>query len=111
MVGRLFTYDLELTNTRRTRGLLMVVAVFRVPSCLEVNFQALEDLKNNLLIDHFEVLESNTQIAIYWRQFRPDETKNIQLDLVQAFAGECYQQPSDAYLYYNNDEPIYWIYY
>ncbi len=45
----------------------MVVAVFRVPSCLEVNFKQLDELQNNELIAHYEVLNSNTEVVLYWR--------------------------------------------
>ena len=44
MLGQIFTYDMALTNSKRDKGLLMVVAVFRVPSCLEVNFSELDQL-------------------------------------------------------------------
>jgi hypothetical protein len=41
-LGKIFTYNLAVTNTKSDKGLLMVVAVFRVPSCLEVNFSELD---------------------------------------------------------------------
>jgi len=90
-------------NKNERNGLLMVVAVFRVPACLQVNFQMLDDLMDNLLIDYYEVRNGNTEIVLYWRQFAPDETKTVSLDLVQAFSGQCYQQPSTTYMYYQSD--------
>lgn len=34
-----------------TSGFGMTVSIFRVPSCLEVNFDLLETLKNNKIFD------------------------------------------------------------
>jgi len=66
-LGSIFSYDLTIRNTKSSKGLLMVVAVFRVPSCLEVNFAALDSLQDNQLIDHYDVTNSNTEINLYWR--------------------------------------------
>jgi len=51
----------------------------------------LDDLENNKLIDKYEVRNGNTEVVLYWRQFEPRETKQVSLDFVQAFAGQCYQ--------------------
>jgi len=111
-LGQIFTYDMAVTNTKNDKGLLMVVAVFRVPSCLEVNFAELDQLLQNKIIDHYDVTNSNTEINLYWRQFQPSERKEVALNLVQTFAGEqCYQEPSNAFVYYNQDQPIYYYWY
>ncbi len=73
---------MALTNSKRDKGLLMVVAVFRVPSCLEVNFSELDQLLQNKIIDHYDVTNSNTEINLYWRQFEPSERKEVSLNLV-----------------------------
>lgn len=45
----------------------MTVAIFRVPSCLSVNFDMLESLKNNAVFDAYEVRHGNTEIVMYYR--------------------------------------------
>jgi hypothetical protein len=72
------------------RGLLMVVAVFRVPSCMAINFRMLDSMQTNGLIDYYEVRNYNTEIIVYWREFNAAETKSIDLDFVQIYSGQCY---------------------
>jgi len=95
----------KVTNTKSDGALGMTVAIFRVPSCLEINFNLLDEMKANKVYDYYEVRNFNSDIAFYWRQFKNNEAKDFNLDFLQAFAGECYQQPHNAYLYYNNDQP------
>ena len=59
----------------------MVVAIFRVPSCLEINFNALDMLQNNDIVDFYEVRNFNTEVVLYWREFRPLEKKLISISL------------------------------
>jgi hypothetical protein len=40
--GSVFAYDLTLRNSRLTKGLLMPVAIFRIPSCLDINYNLLD---------------------------------------------------------------------
>jgi hypothetical protein len=106
--GDVFSYKLQVYNKRVDEGLLMVVAIFYVPSCLCVNFDLLDQLKASKAIDYYEVTDSNTQVVLYWRQLRPEEQKTITLDFMQCFSGQCYQKPNKAYVYYNDDQP-YWV--
>jgi hypothetical protein len=101
--GKTFSYNFKVTNTKLDKGLLMTVLVFKVPSCLEINFNQLRLLKDTLKFDYYEVLHSNTEIVLYWRQMMPGEVKEVKIDLLQQFAGTCYEPPNFTYLYYNND--------
>jgi hypothetical protein len=40
--GKVFSYDLSLTNLYKEKGQGMTVAILRVPACLQVNFDHLE---------------------------------------------------------------------
>jgi hypothetical protein len=80
--GKSFSYNFKVTNTRSNDGLLMVVMVFKVPSCLEINFNQLSLLKQSLKFDYYEVLNSNTEIVFYWRQMMPGEVKEVKIDLL-----------------------------
>lgn len=86
----------------------MVVAIVRVPACLQIDFNYLEAVKRNRLVDFYEVRNYNSEIVLYWRQMRPAEVKTLQVDLVQRYSGACLQKPHTAYPYYNDDQPI-WI--
>jgi len=128
MQGRIFTYKLNLTNTKRfvpikpqplndtiaqstiryDGGLGMIVSIVRIPSCLQVDFNFLEGLKRNKFVDFYEVKNFNSEIVLYWRQMRPGETKTLSVDLIQRYSGTCLQKPHNAYPYYNNDQPV-WI--
>jgi len=59
----------------------MTVAIFRLPSCLEINFDFLERLKNNGKFDYYEVKAGNTEIVMYWRQLKPGQEINFTIDL------------------------------
>lgn len=88
----------------------MTLATFRMPSCLDINFDLLETLKNNNVFDQYEIRNANTEIVFYWRQMKPAESKVITLDFVQRFSGDvCYQKPSNAYLFYNDDQPVWTV--
>ena len=129
--GRVFTYRVRLENTRKYTpppmikldngtmiedkaaiiwdgGLGMVLATVRIPSCLNIDWNYLEGLKRNKLVDFYEVRNFNSEIVFYWRQLRGGETKTLNVDLIQRYAGQCMQKPHTAYPYYNNDQPI-WV--
>lgn len=86
----------------------MTVAVIRVPSCLSVDFKFLEAMKNNHLIDFYEVRNLNSEIVFYWRQMQGNQTIALSVNLIQTYSGVCLQKPHTAYPYYNNDQPV-WV--
>jgi len=92
-----------LENKQKESGLGMGVSIVRVPACLEMNFNLLEELSRNEVFDYYEVKNSNTEIVMYWRQFMPGETKIFNIDMLQRYSGECYEKPHTAYLYYDDD--------
>lgn len=126
--GKVFSYQLTLKNNKpfipptvipmangvvkhspiTTGGLGMTMAILRVPSCLTVDFNYLTALRNNKLIDYYEVRNSNSEIAFYWRQMQGNQTINLNVNLIQTFSGSCIQKPHTAYPYYNNDQPV-WV--
>ncbi len=129
-MGQIFTYKLTLKNnkpyTKPTPiplknvgnanatsviwdgGLGMSVAIIRVPSCLQIDFNFLENLKRNKLVDFYEVRNYNSEVVFYWRQMSPGQERTLTLDLIQRYSGNCLQKPHTAYLYYNNDQPV-WV--
>lgn len=106
--GKVFSYDLSLTNLYKEKGQGMTVAILRVPACLQVNFDHLESLKRNREIAQYEVRSDTSEIIFYQRALGPAETKTFSVDLIQRYQGTCLQKPHTAYFYYNNDEPA-WV--
>ena len=89
-------------------GLGMVLATVRVPSCLQIDFNFLEAMKRNHIVDFYEVRNFNSEIVLYWRQMRGGEVKAVQIDMVQRYAGVCLKKPHTAYPYYNSDQSV-WV--
>ena len=105
-IGDEFKYRVTVENLN-TKGSGMVVIQFRMPSCLEVNFELLDTLLGNGEFDMYEVREKGTEIVLYFTSLMAEEERQVDLGLVQAFAGSCYEKPHNAYLYYN-DDVVFW---
>ena len=125
--GKPFTYKITLQNKQKITvpipmgadvtklnpevydgGLGMTVAIIRIPACLQIDFNFLENLKRNRIVDFYEVRNFNSEIVLYWRQMFPTQTRTLNIDLIQRYSGTCMQKPHTAYLYYNNDQPL-WV--
>ena len=89
-------------------GLGMTVAIIRLPSCLQLDFNFLENMKRNRVVDFYEVRNYNSELVLYWRQMMPGKTRSFNVDLIQRYSGQCLQKPHTAYPYYNNDQPV-WV--
>jgi hypothetical protein len=48
-------------------GLGMTVAVVRIPACLSIDFNYLEAMSRNNLVDFYEIRNFNSEIVLYWR--------------------------------------------
>lgn len=82
MNGKQVKYTIKATNIQESKGLGMTIAILRVPSCLKVNFNMLEALKSNGMVDQYEVRKKNTEIVMYWRQMKPGEVKTVEYQMV-----------------------------
>ena len=73
-VGDMQTQTLTIENlSGQSQG--MLVAQVSIPSCLEVDFNQLELLKENSSINNFEVSSDKTLITLYWTYLKKDEVK------------------------------------
>jgi hypothetical protein len=63
-------------------GLGMTLAIVRVPSCLQIDFNFLEGMKRNRIVDFYEVRNYNSEIVLYWRQMLPGQVRTLNIDLV-----------------------------
>jgi len=82
----------------------MVLGVAHIPSCEEIDFNALEKMKTTGKVDHFEVWEHNSEVVFYWKALKPSETKEATVITFQKYEYEtCVPRPHKAYLYYDED--------
>jgi len=80
--GKPFGYQMNLQNLNSAKGMGMTVATFRLPACLDINYQQLDSLLGNKVVDKYEVINDSTEIVFYWRAMAPAEKKTFQLDFV-----------------------------
>ena len=111
-VGQGTTQELELINvSQEPQG--MSVAIIRVPSCLKLDVNQFELLKNKGVFNHYEVAPDLSSYTVYWTSMKPfkgqeSERKSASITLVRDFAGErCQERASVAYLYYDNENKLY----
>lgn len=58
-------------------------------------------------IAYYEVRNANSEIVIYYRQIAPGQRIVEIVPFVQRYSGTlCLQKPHNAYVYYNNDQPV-----
>lgn len=82
-------------------GLPMTMAIIGIPAGLSLQPWQLKELQEKNVFDFYEV--RNNTLFIYYRQMKPDETREIYLDLKADVAGEYEALASCAYLYYTNE--------
>jgi hypothetical protein len=100
-------YKVTLKNTDEFNVQGMAVAVIEVPSCLEIDFNFLDDLSKSKKVAHYEVLNHNSQIVLYWVALDKEEEKVVKLNLLQKFSGEtCVENHHSGYLYYDDDKKM-----
>ena len=111
-VGQATTQEVELINvSEEPQG--MSVAIIRVPSCLKLDVNQFELLKNKGVFDHYEVAPDLSSYTIYWTSMKPfkgqeSERKGASITLFRDFAGDrCQERASVAYLYYDNENKLY----
>ena len=58
----------------------MLLAIVPIPSCLTLPLSQLKSLKENGIIDHYEL--SKDKVALYWTYLKKDEIKTVSLEKV-----------------------------
>eukprot|EP00347_Sterkiella_histriomuscorum_P000042 403377406 len=108
------TQHIEIINTsKEPQG--MVVAIISVPSCLKLDVNQFELLKQKGKFDSYEISSDLSQYTLYWTSIKPHDinskkfNKEADLTLVKQFDSEnCQNRASVAYLYYDVENKI-WI--
>lgn len=90
-----------LSNLKSEKGLPMTIAIVGIPGGLSPQPWQLKELQEKKVVDYYEVTGSN--VVFYYRQMKPGEKKEINLDLKGEIPGTYTGAASSAYLYYTNE--------
>jgi hypothetical protein len=95
------------TITNKTAsGQPMTMAIIGLPGGLAFQNWQLKELVDNKVIGFFETRPR--EVIVYLRDMKPNEVKEVPLDLVATVPGTYTGPASRAYLYYSNDKRT-WI--
>lgn len=96
-MGETVRLSATLVNTTQ-EGQPMTMAILGLPAGLSAQPWQLKELQEKKVFDFYEVVGNN--IACYYRQMKPGETREINLDLKADVPGRYTAPASSAYLYY-----------
>mmetsp|Transcript_43872 Transcript_43872/g.42405 ORF Transcript_43872/g.42405 Transcript_43872/m.42405 type:complete len:102 (-) Transcript_43872:181-486(-) len=65
-IGKSFDYEMTIENDNADDQTGMVVGIFRLPSCLEVNYELLDTLMGNGVMDMYEVQDYGSEVVLYF---------------------------------------------
>lgn len=90
-----------LSNLKPEDGLPMTIAILGIPGGLSPQPWQLKELQEKKAVDYYEIRGNN--VIFYYRQMKPGEKREINLDLKAEFPGTFTGAASNAYLYYTNE--------
>jgi len=94
-------------NIETEKAMGMFVTVINTPSCMSVNMNELEILKEQESISHFEISPDNSSIFLYWTSIK--DSVSVSFLRTRKFASEnCEERASYGYLYYFDEAKI-WV--
>lgn len=96
-MGETVRLSAELKN-RTQEGQPMTMAILGLPAGLSAQPWQLKELQEKKVFDFYEVVGNN--VVCYYRQMKPGETREINLDLKAEVPGQYTAPASSAYLYY-----------
>jgi TonB-dependent SusC/RagA subfamily outer membrane receptor len=89
-----------------SEGQPMTMALIGIPAGLSLQPWQLKEMQEQHAFDFYEIM--GDRIALYYRQFKPQEKRIIHLDLKAEIPGYFKGAASTAYLYYT-DEIKHWV--
>jgi alpha-2-macroglobulin-like protein len=96
------TVRLTATVTNSTaQGLPMTMAVIGIPAGLSAQPWQLKELQEKKVFDFYEI--NDGFVYVYYRQLKPNEIRNISLDLKGEIPGKFTGAASSTYLYYTDE--------
>ncbi len=93
----------------------MAVVIISVPSCMKLDVNQFELLKNKGVFNSYEISSDLSQYTLYWTSIKAFDNitgegrKKAEITLVRDYkAITCQRRASVAYLYYDNENKI-WL--
>lgn len=106
-VGDQQSFEITVFNDQTT-ALGMMVVVLSTPSCMTVDMNELEILKERGLIDNFQISPDKSSIVLYWTYIAYRESKIVKMTRVRKYGGEkCQARANIGYLYYYDENKLY----
>lgn len=99
--GDIVALEVRVTN-RAGEAQAMTVAIVGIPAGCEVRPDQLKELKESGTIDFYETRAR--EVILYWRGMAPEKKLSLRLDLLASIPGRFRSPPSQAYLYYSDDQ-------
>lgn len=103
-VGETVRLSAQLKN-RHTDGVASPMAVIGIPAGLTAQPWQLKEMQEKGVFDYYEIVGNH--LVCYYRDLKPGETRDINLDLKAEIAGKYEAPASTAYLYYSAEHK-YW---
>ncbi|TAF35174.1 MAG: hypothetical protein EAZ57_01595 [Cytophagales bacterium] len=104
-VGEVVRLSTKLTNITK-EGLPMTLAMVGIPGGLSPQPWQLKELQEKKIVDFYEVRDNF--VVFYYRQMKPSEVREINLDLKVEVAGSYEAAASSAFLYYTHEHKV-WV--
>lgn len=99
--GETIRLKTTISNLNPDKGLPMTIAIIGIPGGLSPQPWQLKELQEKKVVDYYEVTGNN--LVFYYRQMKPGEKREINLDLKGEIPGTYTGAASSAYLYYTNE--------
>jgi len=93
-------------QNKTSGGLPMTMARIGLPGGLGFQTWQLKELKEKGVVDQWETRAR--EVVLYYRQMKPNERREVPLDLVALVPGDYTGPSSSAYLYYTNERKT-WV--
>jgi uncharacterized protein YfaS (alpha-2-macroglobulin family) len=99
-MGETVRLTTKLTN-KTGEGQAMTLAIVSLPAGLTAQPWQLKELQEKAVMDFYEIRDND--LVLYYRQMKPSETREVNLDLKAEIPGTFDAPASSAYLYYTNE--------
>lgn len=86
-VGDPQALEISITN-EQDESVGMVVVILSTPSCMDVNMNELEILKERRQIDNFEISPDKSTIILYWTYLASNWTQVVKMTRVRKYGGK-----------------------
>lgn len=88
-------------DNKKDTGLPMSIAIIGIPGGMSLQPWQLKELQEKEVFDFYEIINDN--LVIYYRELKPNDRKQINIDLKAEVPGTYTGMASSAYVYYTSE--------